>query len=230
MEIRNVRFELKMECHRIDLPAARSWVRLHSAGFHEAFPPRQVNNIYFDTLGLDTFNDHIEGIPERRKLRFRWYGEDLGSARGQLEIKEKDERVGWKIIQPVQPCLDLRKCDWVEIRRDLLRGLRQEGDGLFEEMLQVTRPVVINCYQREYYVSADDRVRLTLDYDQQAFDQWVSARPNLAFRLPAMDSVFIELKSEVKNSRYLADVLAEFPLRIQRHSKYTAALDPLLER
>ncbi len=229
IEQRNARYELKMECEQALLPSARSWTMLHSAGFHQAYPPRQVNNIYFDTLDMDTYNDHVEGVPERRKLRFRWYGADLGAARGQLELKEKNERVGWKLIQPVDGQMDLRGCDWSEIQRSILAGIRNgQQSGIFQEMLQATRPIMINCYQREYYISADERVRLTLDYDQQVYDQWLSARPNLAFRSPSLDRMLIELKSDVQHARYLADVLAEFPLRINRHSKYTSAIDPLL--
>ncbi len=229
-ELRSVRYELKMICDQALLATTRSWAWLHSAGFHETFPPRQVNNIYFDTLDLDTYNDHVDSASERRKLRFRWYGEDLIRAQGQLELKEKNERVGWKLVQPVEAMLDLSACDWTEVQWALLGGLRGAQSGLFQEMLHVSRPLVMNCYQRDYYESANGQVRLTLDYDFHAYDQWMTARPNLTFRLPALEQMVIELKSEVAYARYLADVLAEFPLRVNRHSKYISALGPIVGR
>lgn len=230
IEQRSTRYELKMELDEALLPLARAWVRLHGAGFYETYPPRRVNNIYFDTNSLDAYNDHVEGVPERRKLRFRWYGEDLAHACGQLELKEKNERVGWKLVEPVEAVLDLDRCDWADAQRDLLGGLPGENGELFREMLGASRPLVINSYRREYYGSANGQVRLTLDYDQRVFDQWLSARPNLSFAVPSRDIMLIELKSGVENARYLADVLAQFPLRANRHSKFTSALDPLLER
>jgi SPX domain protein involved in polyphosphate accumulation len=229
-ELRSVRYELKMICDQALLPTTQSWTRLHSAGFHETFPPRQVNNIYFDTYNLDTYNDHVDSASERRKLRFRWYGEDLTRAEGQFEIKEKNERVGWKLVQQVKTMLELENCDWSEAQWAMRNDLREAQNGLFLEMLQVSRPLVLNCYRREYYETANGQVRLTLDYDLRAYDQWMAARPNLTFCVPTLDRMVIELKCDVRYAGYLADVLAEFPLRVNRNSKYISALDPLVGR
>jgi hypothetical protein len=233
-EPRGLRYELKLECEPGSYAQVAAWVRLHSAGFREAYAPRQVNSLYLDTLSFDTLNDHIEGVPERRKLRFRWYGPDLGTARGQMELKSKRERAGWKVTCPVQGAIELRCGDWSTIRRDLLTGLSDGAAGadqaLFRELIQVARPLVINSYQRRYYVSADGRVRLTVDDRLRAYDQWRTARPNISFRTPLPDLFVVELKSDVRHAAYLADVLAEFPLRVHRHSKYVSALSSLLER
>ena len=72
----DTRYELKQTYSELFLPELRSWVQMHPAGFRTAYPPRWVNSIYFDTPDLDSFNDHIAGVPVRRKLRYRWYGED----------------------------------------------------------------------------------------------------------------------------------------------------------
>ena len=52
----NVRYEIKMDCDRTYLPVIKSWVIVNSAGFREAFPPRQVNSLYFDTNDMDSLN------------------------------------------------------------------------------------------------------------------------------------------------------------------------------
>lgn len=227
----SLRYELKLECEPATFAQVAAWICLHAAGFREAYPARQVNSLYLDTLSFDTLNDHIEGVPERRKLRYRWYGPDLGTARGQLELKNKRERVGWKVIQPVQGVIDLRHCDWTTIRRDLLAGLEAGAQQpLFRELLSIARPFVLNSYRRRYYVSADGRVRLTVDDALRAYDQLLAARPNLAFALPLPDVFLVELKCDVQHAAYLADVLAQFPLRVHRHSKYVSALSSFLER
>jgi hypothetical protein len=230
IELSGLRYEIKMPVEQLRLPLVRSWVQLHSAGFRQAFPPRQVNNLYFDTLSLDTYNDHIAGVTERRKLRFRWYGEDLRAAAGQLEIKNKRARVGWKQVQPVAARLDLGGRDWSGLQQDLYAGLRGEKQMVFLEMLHVSRPLVINTYQREYYISADGRFRLTLDYNLTAYDQWLAARPNLVYKAPLAGEMLIEFKCAVPHSRDLAGVLTEFPLRISPNSKYVSALNSMLER
>lgn len=225
-EPRQMRYEIKMEASEQELPVVRSWTRLHSAGFATAYPPRWVNSVYFDTHSLDSLNDHLEGVPTRRKLRFRWYGEDLTSARGQIEVKNKTERAGWKLIQPVTQTLDLLGCSW----SDLQESLAAEAQGVFRELLQSARPLVLVQYWREYYLSADGLIRLTLDSSIRTYDQWLSPRPNLTFRSPALHQLVIEFKCDVKDSKTLADVLAQFPLRTRRHSKFVSSLETLLER
>lgn len=229
-EKRDQRLELKMECEDTFYAQARSLVMVHPAAFHEAFPPRQVNNLYFDTLGLDSYNDHIEGSPERRKLRFRWYGENMRTTRGQLELKCKRERVGWKMILPVEADLNFHSLDWFDFQQTLGYTVQKAKDGLFYELLRVSRPLIINSYKREYFVSDDDHIRLTLDYNLRAFDQWFSSNPNLEYSLPMLNVLVIEFKCAVEYASQMADVLAEFPLRVHRNSKYVAALDSVFER
>ena len=223
---RSLRYELKMETEGTRHAQVQSWVRLHSAGFRSAYPSRRVNNLYFDTFDLSSFNDHIEGVPERRKLRFRWYGPDLETAQGQLELKSKKERVGWKTVHPVAPVLDLRSCRWPALKQILTRDtIARDQSGLFTELLQVSNPLVINCYQRDYYVSADGNIRLTLDYQMRAYDQRLSSTPNLLFQLPLINLTLIEFKCEVQHAPQMSNVLAEFPLRVHRHSKFVTALE-----
>lgn len=221
LEERGVRYELKMIYDSLLAPQVRSWVQLHPAGFITPFPPRRVNNIYFDTYDLDTYNDHIESVNLRRKLRFRWYGENLERARGQIEVKNKSERSGWKLVQQVETELDLRDSDWTQIQSTLNRTT----DGVFQQLLAVSRPLVINTYRREYYVSSDAHIRLTLDEDLVNYDQWLCARPNLDFATPQRAALIMELKCDLSHARQLADVLASFPQRANAYSKFVTALD-----
>ena len=42
--------------------------------FFEAFEPRLVNSIYFDTTAFHDVWDNINGFGNRKKIRIRWYG------------------------------------------------------------------------------------------------------------------------------------------------------------
>ena len=53
-----------------------------------------VNSIYFDTQVLDTFNDKLDGVSKRFKLRLRYYGDSPSSF--VLEVKKKDAYLGLK--------------------------------------------------------------------------------------------------------------------------------------
>ena len=229
-QISGLRYEIKMECDQFFMPQVESWVNAHPAGFRKAYPARWVNSVYLDTNSLDTLNDHMDGVPVRRKFRFRWYGEDLAFARGQFEIKNKNERVGWKLIQPVDRTFDLQTSSWYAIHQQMLEYLETIKSNLFLELLKVSRPLVLIRYYRDYYVSGDGHIRLTIDSRQKAYDQWMAAYPNLTFQLPGQELIVTELKTEVSNARNMANLLAEFPLRARRHSKFVSAVSSLLDR
>jgi SPX domain protein involved in polyphosphate accumulation len=220
----DARYELKMVFENQRLAEVRSWVRCHSHAFRTTYPNRQVNNIYLDTDGMGCWNDHLDGIPARRKLRYRWYGPEWRQGCGQMEVKEKNERSGWKLIQQMKTPIDLRALSWNQVMA-ILRG---EAEGVIREMLLVSRPVLLYHYQREYYETGDGAVRLTLDYQMVVYDQLFNSRPNLSFRSPGLDLMVIEIKSLVDNAPLMAEILAEFPLRVEAHSKYVGALSGML--
>ena len=62
--------------------------------FKKAYPDREVNSIYVDTINLDDLSDNINGIKRRTKHRFRWYEKKLDHV--QFEQKNKHNFYGWK--------------------------------------------------------------------------------------------------------------------------------------
>ncbi len=224
-DILTPRYELKMVYAPTLLEELHSWVHVHPAAFSTAYPSRWVNSLYMDTPDLDTFNDHLAGVPARRKLRFRWYGESLRHVRdGFMEVKNKSERAGWKIIQQVDKDFDFETMDWTEV----MDGLRNGTTDIVHELLHVSRPAVLTVYFREYYVSANGTTRLTIDSESQAFEQLFTAKPNIWFRQSVEPKVIIELKSDVSRAGELSDILAHFPVRANRYSKYVENLIPAL--
>ena len=216
-----MRYEVKMTCDEVHLPEVRSWVRLHPAGFVEAYPSRQVNNVYLDTVELDCLNDHLDGIAERSKLRFRWYGQDPSSVRGVLELKHKSSRVGYKEYSPIPVTFDLTTISW----HDWMQQLRAHAEGNAAVHLALREhPTLLNSYRREYYESIDRQIRVTVDYDQASYEQLVYRSPNLVSRMPIDSLAVIELKSNVQFSRRVSDVLSSFPLQTEPNSKYVRAV------
>ena len=141
-----------------------------------------------------------------------------------MEVKQKTNRLGNKINQPVDRKFSLLNNDWKTIREILLKN----SNGLIREMLSVSRPVLINLYERDYYISADQQTRLTLDYEHRVYDQRLSSYPNLQFRQPVLDKVVIEVKTDVEHSDNLAKILSYFPLRISQNSKFLDSMESIL--
>ncbi|MBL7201586.1 MAG: VTC domain-containing protein [Anaerolineae bacterium] len=215
------RYEVKMVCAEIYLPDVRSWVRWHPDAFAEAYPPRRVNNLYFDTYEADCVSDNLVGVSERAKVRLRWYGTDHSAVRGMLELKHKLNQVGWKERCPVPETLDLTTISWAELRQCLVGY----AEGILSVWLaHADQPVLINSYTREYYESADRQVRLTVDSDQVVYAQVTYTAPNLLSRSVVESQIVIEVKAGVALHRRVSNVLSSFPLRTERHSKYVSGV------
>ena len=217
------RYEIKLQYDGLCLHNVRQWIRLHSLAFVPSYPSRQVNNIYFDTSGLDSLNDHLSGVGDRRKLRFRWYGENIEHGCGQLEIKQKINRLGWKYTFPIPTTLDLAHMNWAQIHEII----QQHTEGIFYEMVSISRPVIINSYQRDYFVASDRQTRLTLDYEIEAYDQQLAQAPNIKFLGPLLNLVILEIKCETETDADLPQVIDEFPLRTGKHSKYITGMSAM---
>ncbi|MGB8980938.1 MAG: VTC domain-containing protein, partial [Anaerolineales bacterium] len=112
----------------------------------------------------------------------------------------------------------------------VMNELRANTTGVIHEMLCVARPVVLTAYFRDYYVSGDGLVRLTIDTDLRAYDQLLSARPNIWFCQPLEQPVIVEIKSDKDNAAYISDILSHFPVRSNRYSKYMTNLSMSLVR
>jgi hypothetical protein len=215
-----LRYELKLVCDPHRQAQARSWIRLHPAGFVVAYPPRRVNSLYLDTPHLSSFDENLAGVSERQKLRLRWYGKSVSEIEPVLELKQKRDLLGRK-KQVRLPCkLDLT-CSWQEI----LRTVRACVEPEWRVVLQtVDQPTLLNHYQREYYAAPDGALRVTLDYACVAYDQRLSLRPNLRVSLPIADRVVIEIKAAPEYAERLQEAVVQFPALRTRNSKYIGSL------
>ena len=220
------RYEIKIVLGASHLSEMRSFVFSHSNAFGIAYPPRQVNNLYFDTFDHQCLIDHIDGVPNRAKIRYRWYGDTWKLNTGQLEIKKKIARLGHKTIFPFTGCIDLVRSNWREVHSALCLGLglMDISQGILD-LLEMLQPTLINRYKREYYLSMDGVVRLTLDYDIRSYEQGFSFRPNISYQKPSLNNLIVELKAPKNEYQRIADVLSEFPRRCSRYSKYLIGMD-----
>lgn len=223
--IDGARYEIKAIAGRHELPQIRAWLRTHSLAFTQSFPPRQVNNVYFDTPDLDNYVDHLDGNAERQKARLRWYGQEVSAVCGTLEFKRKHGRQSWKVTHGLSQPLDLTAMRWSEIVAKIRSELANDLRGALG---MCDWPVLVNRFQREYYSSLGGGVRVTLDYDLTAYDQRHASLPNLRFPLLLPDQLVIEFKAGNGNLPALARAVESLPLRVSRNSKYITAVEAML--
>lgn len=214
------RNEVKIPVPSVLLADVEAWVRVHPCHWRRPYPPRQINNIYFDTPTYAGLNANLAGIGERAKLRLRWYGDRLTFvADASLELKQKRGMIGWKEIVPLNVNLDLRCTGW----RELVAGLEDAAGIAGQRWFSIYPvPVLINSYRRDYYDTPDGVVRLTVDRRLRAYGQRATGIPNLTLPASLADEIVIELKArtDAAGLQRLNDALSYFPPTVGRFSKY----------
>jgi len=154
----NFRFERKWVFKSIDKETLLLSLLNSKLFFIEQFNERVVNSIYFDTLSLKSAVDNLNGITDREKHRVRWYGEDTRTLIAPiLENKIKKNFQGYKILYKLDKFNQKKLCN------DILSNLTENINKLLP--LENLQPVSMTSYKRVYLISADKKIRATLDFD-----------------------------------------------------------------
>jgi len=214
------RFEVKFVGAGNTLGVIEAWIRNHASGFIEPFAPRHVNNIYFDTPSLGAFEENLVGASVREKVRLRWYGPgDDFADRGTLEVKLRRNKLGWKLSYPVSEMPHLDET-WRDAQVRIQQQLPPDARIHFDAHPMVA---LINRYYRRYFLSADGRIRLTVDTALQGFDQRYGRKPDFRRTIEIPDMLIVEFKFSPEDRQRATEVIRGIPLRVSRSSKYAVA-------
>ena len=220
----NARLEIKFTANELEVDVLKRWLKLHSAGFYSPFPDRWVNNVYFDTFECFAYTENLSGSSARTKVRYRWYGEEALPQSGTLEVKCKRNYFGWKLRFRAHTAPAAGNSSWREIRNNLIGQLKPEAKIWLESNPQ---PVMMNRYHRQYFVTRDDKIRATIDAQQQVFDQRYKPRPNLKNAANLPRTMVLELKFDRSDRDLASKIVQGLPLRISRNSKYMIAVQAI---
>jgi SPX domain protein involved in polyphosphate accumulation len=207
---------LEMNCNLI--------IKKNSGLFRELYPPRTICNIYFDDHKRSLYWANVDGLSERLKVRVRWYG-DLYSniAKPVLEIKVKKGELGIKHSYPLKGFSFNSDLSMESFKRSLFDS---ELPDHLKEYLKSLSPSLINSYEREYFISREREVRLTLDKNL-TFVNVISSR----HRIDNTEVRIIELKYLNSESQisYVKKITNDFPFRLSRFSKYVTGISRLYD-
>ena len=176
------------------------------SGFNRIFKPRYINSIYLDTVNFDFAKDNINGVSQRKKIRFRWYNNDLNNI--SLEEKNKNNFSVNKIISKVEVPSNYK---------NLISNLKSYFYDLKKNCLSKNYLFILKTnYFRSYWLSPDKKIRATIDINLNA-----SPINNPVSKLTLNDTIleFKFLSKEEENFRNLFHI-KKINLRSKKYSKY----------
>lgn len=217
-----LRYERKFLLEGYELARARTLVLSHPALFTEPYPPRYINNIYFDTPWMDHYDANIAGSANRGKVRLRWYHDLCGEiADGTLEFKNKRGWVGWKESYPFPKFSFDSSMTHQELQSIICNS---DLPVPVIEMLCGYSVSLVNRYRREYYATLDNRFRITLDSDLTYYR--VGRLSNSLFAQTVDHGVIIvEMKYNSEDELQAQRIASAFPFRMTRSSKYVRGVE-----
>jgi SPX domain protein involved in polyphosphate accumulation len=215
------RYEVKMLVAGFDFKGMKQMILNHPACFVETYPPRWINNIYFDNVGFDNYFQSVDGIRNRIKRRIRWYGDQFKMVEKPiLEMKIKEGVVGTKEYYPLRSFEMCRGMD-SECIRSLM--CKNELPSRGHELMNGYVPVLVNRYLRQYYETPDKRFRVTLDQGICFYP--LRKSKNLFIQKYREQNLVLEIKFANDDRDYADQITNGFPFRVVRFSKYCAGID-----
>ncbi len=221
-ELNTFRYERKFIAEGYSGPASEAIVKQNSAFFVPAFVPRRVNNIYFDTPGLDCYFDNLFGHGDRWKVRLRWYDNQFGEINSPiLEFKIKKGVVGTKKSYPLPSFL----LDENFFEPNILKQLFPQA-GLPPEVLAKLaglQPVLFNSYFRNYFTTLNKNFRITIDTEMEYYNlrpTWNHLQHSYKEKLKTV----IELKYNHEFDSEAGKISNQIPFRLDKNSKFVSGI------
>ena len=215
------RNEIKYLLNGVSREALFIQYKISSLLLSKLHPDRWVNNIYFDNINLDLFNQSIEGMSRRAKVRLRWYGDFYNIEKPILELKLKS---GYKNMKKTLSIKDkfIYKNNLQIFYNNLInsKGLNDKYRYLLKEL----RPVLANRYFRSYHSSADNKYRITTDTNLNFANLITSSLTSIIWK-KQKDTSIVEIKFQKTNkniTNFMTELRSRY--RMSQISKYTHGL------
>jgi SPX domain protein involved in polyphosphate accumulation len=186
---------------------------LLTSGFTETFSSRKINSIYLDTQNFDFAKDNINGVSKRKKIRFRWYNNNLNEIF--LEEKNKQNFQVNKIVSKIPFLVDK---DYIV--RDLKRYLDANKNKVSNYNYKF---VLKTIYTRSYWISSNKQLRATIDTNIK------TSSINKLNNLFDLNETILEFKFHPNNEDYFRKFfsLQNFNFRTKKFSKYIQSFNIL---
>jgi hypothetical protein len=221
-ELKTYRYERKFVASKFSRLATEVVVKQNSAFFVSAFYPRKVNNIYFDTPGLDCYFDNLFGVSQRWKARIRWYDKIFGKVKSPvLEFKIKKGFIGTKKSFHL-PAFEIMKNNFDAAVLKNVFAKAELPEEIKERLINL-QPVLLNSYMRSYFASLNKKFRVTVDDELEYYNFRPTWNHFSQVYREELKTV-VELKYDQEWDGEAEKITNQFPFRLDKNSKFVAGM------
>lgn len=221
-QLEPLRYERKFLINDYSHQEVEQFVKFHPACFSAIFHERKVNNIYFDTLGLNNYHDNLDGQQSRTKVRIRWYGNLFGKIeKPVLEFKIKKGLLGFKKSYFLNSFILDKQFNKSQLKNIL--NSQKVPPYVKNELISLS-PTLLNTYNRKYFLSADKKFRITIDHELSYYKINNSYNTFIAKSQDHYSTV-LELKYDTCFETESNQVASLLPFALTKNSKYLQGLE-----
>ena len=194
--------------------------------------PYIVNSIYFDSPDFVFYQDKINGYPNRKKIRVRYYDKDYDSkvtSQAFLEIKHKfwDKVFKERVLIDRKFMNNLLTSNFVDMTKHIKNNSKNEF--IYWSNLLNLEPKVNVIYERLAFLDKIADCKVTFDSNLLASSS-VNLSDTSRELVPIIDNyVIMELKFSNIVPDYIIDAIKFFNLNRLAVSKYCLALEAVSE-
>ena len=165
------------------------------------YPTRTINSIYFDNQDYTMYNQSIEGVLPRKKIRLRVYGKEFSPNKSiNKEIKISSVEGKYKISELVQNPSKLLNF------------------GIYDNNYGLCIPVLNVLYERSYYKIKN--IRLTID--EKIIYRKIA---NRKISEPSTFDKYNIVELKCNSNKSISLLSNNFPFERTRFSKYTRGIE-----
>ena len=198
-----------------------------------------VRSIYFDTINLDEYNNKLDGVYSREKIRIRGYTPHKLDNTIFLEIKKKIDMGQKKYRAPVN-YNDISNlfntknfAEFILQRNDFPDAIINATYFLYYIKRYNMLPVVLVIYEREAYICKfDHSLRITFDKNLRGVPYpsihniYTDESVNYIFR----DNFILEVKSNSGFPKWMIPIINKLNVKREAISKFTLCIDKNIDK
>ena len=192
------RIEEKLSIDRNNIIEFKNYLAKKTA--KQIYQKRKIESLYFENCNYDMYNDSLEGLTPRKKIRIRNYP-DSQDNNLYLEFKISSVEGRFK----TRTIIDKNKLDNLKTK------------GILDPQYGLCKPCLYVVYDREYF-KIDD-VRISIDNN-------IKYKLYLNNIFESDESSIVEIKTSIKKN--LDEFLVDLPYQKKRFSKYCNAVEKII--